>query len=102
MVWHSTLKSASEFIKAVHKDPDLVFLTHADRRLALTVSGAAELAPSMTIVGPDGKWRVCINTEGRRLIAVQIRIVRQQGRRLARATKSTNKFNREMNVSITS
>jgi hypothetical protein len=74
MLWQSQLKSASAFMSAVKKDSDLVYVTRADGRLDLSVSGALETDDNMAVYGPDRAWRVNVHKEGRRAQPVHIKL----------------------------
>lgn len=74
MLWQSQLNSASAFVRAVKKDCDLVYVTSADGRRSLSVSGALETDDNMVVYGPDRAWRVNVHKEGRRAQPVQIKL----------------------------
>lgn len=73
MLWRSNMNSADAFTKEVRKDPDFVFVDHANRPLSLSVSGAAEVDPNMTVISANGSWRVHVTRSGRHLKTAQIR-----------------------------
>jgi hypothetical protein len=74
MMWFSPLASATKFASAVRKDPDMVFVSHAHKRMALTVSSAAEIDGNMAVFGPDNSWRVNVSKQGRRIVPVQLKV----------------------------
>jgi hypothetical protein len=78
MLWQSKLTSAAAFVRAVKKDPDLVYVTRADGRRSLSVSGALETDDNMAVYGPDRAWRVNVHMKGRRAQPVQIKLPKRR------------------------
>lgn len=74
MLWKSDHQSASDFTRSVHADADFTFVTAWDNRRALSVSGALEMDPDMTVMGPDRAWRVHVLRHGRAVRTTVVRI----------------------------
>lgn len=74
MIWFSEHTSASQFVAAVRKDPDFVFVAKENSRVALTVSGALETDPNMAVFGQEYEWRVNLTKQGRRPVPTIIKV----------------------------